>query len=291
MTSAMKIPATLKTIIQCWEKAESNLRRNIKKKYRDPDEEFITRLFCGEFSFSLRKASMQGLIRKSFLEDLRRAYPELGHCRELTLIAENLIADVSLHKRHIEKFTGGDFGLTITRPDLSFSAPSHYSNTGYLEINANYQRGLLCQAKLKQKSGWGKLTPKQKKVLPERMPYLGLLLYECNSEERQLLKRFAWQMCSLGTVETINDWLKSGKFPSSASSSEIIQQLGNAKIGTDDERILDHIIRPTGKPQFSIKIYWASAKPPPKSVPIMLYSSLTNHVEEHQKVHVLVTRC
>ncbi|PYV93422.1 MAG: hypothetical protein DMG05_01630 [Acidobacteria bacterium] len=149
---------------------------------------------------------------------------------------------------------------------------------------------MLCQAKLKQRSGWGKLTRKQKRVLPERLPYLGLLLYECDGENRQLLRQFAWQMCNFASIETMSGWLKSGDFPGPASSPEIIRQLGNASIGTDNKQILEGIIRPTGKPQFSISIYWASDKRPPECIPITLYSSLKNDVEEQQKVHVLVTR-
>lgn len=290
MTYAMQIPHTLGVITSCWDKAETELRKSVKKKYHDPDEEFITRLFCGEFSYALRKASERGLIKEAFLEDLRRAYPDLSYHSEIALIADNLIADVSLHKRHIEKFTGGDFGLTITRPDVLFNEP-YYSHTGYLKINADYQRGLLCQAKLKQKtSSWGKFTTKQKKVLPERLRYLGLLLYECSGESRQQLKKFTWQLCNADNIDTVSGWLKSGKFPSLMSSLEIIQQLGAAKIGTDDKQILEQIIRPTGKPQFSIRVYWASDKRPPDSMPIMLYSSLRNPIEEPQRQRISIAQ-
>jgi hypothetical protein len=138
----MKITKTLKVIIQCWDKAEIELQKAIKEKYHDYDEEFITRLFCGEFSFLLRKASDDGLIKQGFLQDLRYAYPQLGYINEFKLIAENLIADVSFHKRHIEKFTGGDFGLTITRPNVSFKPPKHSNpHTGYLEITSEYRHG------------------------------------------------------------------------------------------------------------------------------------------------------
>lgn len=288
----MEIPRTLEVIIQCWDKAEAVLRRAIKQKHHDPEEEFITRLFCDEFSFALQKASRQGRIAQEFLMDLRRAYPELSYHSELKLIADNLIASVSLHKRHIEKFTGGDFGLTITRPDVSFSPPSDYgySETGYIEITSDYQRGLLCQAKLRQKSSWGRLTPKQKRVIPERLAYLALLLYECGGDERQLLRRFAWQLCAGAGVENISEWLRSGTFPTLSNSSEIVRKLGAGGIGTDDKELLEQIIRPTGKPQFSIRIYWGSDRRPPPSVPVTLHSSLTHHIEQTQEVHVHVAR-
>jgi hypothetical protein len=291
MPSAMEIPYTLEIITQCWDKAETALRRAVKKKYRDPNEETITWLFCREFSFLLRRASEQGLIEKEFLKDLRRAYPELRDRTELRLISENLIADVSLHKRHIEKDTGGDFGLTITRPDVSFEPPSYsYHGTGSIETTYIYQRGLLCQAKLKHKSNWGELTDKQKSVLPKRLEYLGLLLYECGGEERQLLRKFAWQLCTGKRIKNITEWLKSGNFPSLSSSSEIIQKLGIGEIGTDDKQTLEKIIRPTGKPQFSIRIDWGSNPPPPPSISIEIHSSLSHRVETEQKNLIYIRR-
>jgi hypothetical protein len=136
--------------------------------------------------------------------------------------------------------------------------------------------------------GWGKFTPNQKKILPERLAYLGLLLYEFSEEERHQLKNFAWQLCKGESIETTIYWLKSSKFPSRLNSSEIIQKLGNGEIGTDDKQILEHIIRPTGKSQFDIRIYWDSDKQPPNSLQVALYSMKT--IEEQQKVQVLLTR-
>ncbi len=185
----MPIPSTLGLIVKCWQDAENELRASIEEKHPDLDEEFITRLFCDELAFLLRKASSEGTIRQAFLIDLQNAFPEIESDSELASVSDNLIADISLHKREVEKITGGDFGLTITRPQMLFDPPSDWSpHYGHLQIT-EYQRGLLCQAKIKRRTDkWGSLSKRQKDVFPSRMKYLGLLLYEYSDKERRKLK-------------------------------------------------------------------------------------------------------
>lgn len=284
MKSVMKIPKTLNIVIECWNKAESNIRENVREKYHDYDEEFLTRLFCGEFSFELREASKKGRIAKAFLEDLRSEYPKINYSSAKT-ITENLIADIHFHKRHVEKVTGGDFGFTIARPNILLAQKSYSPNT--IEVNPQiYQRGLLCQAKLKNSKGWGKFTPNQKKVLPGRLRYLALLLYDSDEGKREVLGPFKWQLCNDQdiTIEMISNWLKSGSFPSASSSSKIIKQLGNAEIGTDDKEILERIIKATDKPQFSISIHWPDDKKPPDSIQNSNHSY--NKDETKQEVYI-----
>jgi hypothetical protein len=165
------MPSTFSVIIQCWEDAEAELRSVIEKKYHDLDEECITTLFYGELAFTLREASRKKAIEQAFLVDLRRAFPRIQSVGELASISANLIADVSLHKREVEKITGGDFGLTLTRPQLSWHGQS-------VLARSEYRRALLCQAKLKRRNGkWGKLMHRQKDIFPSRMNFLALLLY------------------------------------------------------------------------------------------------------------------
>src|ERR1041384_6049044 len=100
MNSVLAIPSTLKVIIKCWEDAETELLKVIEKKYRDVDEEIVTVLFYGELSYLLREASQRKAFERAFLDDLRRAFPRLRSSRLLSVYSENLIADVSLHRRH-----------------------------------------------------------------------------------------------------------------------------------------------------------------------------------------------
>ena len=156
MSSILPIPTTLAVVAECWDKAETILRRSIKQKHQEADEEFITRLFLDEFRYVLRKASDAKRISQAFSKDLQRNWPGLPH--QWAIISENLIADVSLHRRSVETVTGGDFGLTITRPqvhlhrlsDLSLSLHEPSYRAHKVEVS-EYQRGLLCQAKLKKK--------------------------------------------------------------------------------------------------------------------------------------------
>ncbi len=85
---------------------------------------------------------------------------------------------------------------------------------------------------------WGSLTPNQKIVLPQRVSYLSLILYEYEGIERHSLAPFRWQMCNEATIEQIKGWLESGVFPNLKTSGEIIKLLGNDRIGTDNKEII-----------------------------------------------------
>jgi hypothetical protein len=298
MQNILPIPITLAVVTECWEKAEAALRRSIKQKHQDSDEEFITRLFLDEFRYVLRRASDAKRISQAFLKDLQKNWPGLAGQHQWAVISENLVADVSLHRRSVEKVTGGDFGLTVTRPQVSlhplpnliFSSHESLPVAHQIEMS-EYQRGLLCQAKLKHKDGkWNELTDKQKILFPERADYYGLLLYQYSDEERRKLGSFSWQLCRHETVETVTHWLKSGEFPSISSSADIIAQLGNAAVGTDDHETLEKIIRPTGKPHIVITVSWPDGKRPPDLEPVYLESPniLAQQQQQQQLLHTYV---
>lgn len=258
MHKILLIPAALNVVTKCWKEAEAELHGVIEKKYHDPDEEFVTRLFYGEFAYSLNQASGKGLIKRAFLIDLQNAFPKLRNSRELNAIPNALIAEVSLHKREVERITGGDFGLTIIRPRV-FSPPF---NEHELWIE-QHEQGLLCQAKIKRRNGkFGKLTKKQREVLPDRMDYLSLLLYSYNDPNRCQLNEFSWQLCENGSIQSAEEWLKLSNFPKTITSEQIIKDLGSGLIGTDKRDIIKNIIRSKRKPHIIIKIYWPPDKHP-----------------------------
>jgi hypothetical protein len=275
MHKILLIPATLNIVTNCWKEAEAELRGGIEKKYHDLDEEFITRLFYGEFAYSLNQASGKGLIRRAFLIDLQNAFPKLRNSRELNAIPNALIAEVSLHKREVERITGGDFGLTIIRPQV-FSPPY---NKHELWIE-QYEQGLLCQAKIKRRNGkFGKLTKKQKEVLPGRMDYLSLLLYSYKDDpNRCQLNEFCWQLCKNASIESAEEWLKLSNFPNTITSEKIIKDLGSGLIGTHDREIIKNIIRSKDKPNIIIRIFWPPDKHPRNRIHI--YSSQNTVTEE-----------
>jgi hypothetical protein len=141
MFNLLPIPSTLTLITKYWKDAEAELRSVIEKKYHDLDEEFVTKLFCCEFAFLLLQANQKKEFEHAFLADLRRAFPK-AQSFQLSSYSSGLIADVSLHKRHEEKITGGDFGLAITRPQVACHGQSEL-------VRGEYCRGLLVQAKIK----------------------------------------------------------------------------------------------------------------------------------------------
>ena len=129
-----------------------------------------------------------------------------------------------------------------------------------------YRRGLLCQAKLKQRSTgkWGKLKPNQEKVLAGHLNYLSLLLYEYADSKRLNLMPFRWQLCRDFGISDIKQWLKADSFPSLLDSSKIIELLGKNQIGTDDETTCEGVICPPTKRTtrwMEIIIWWPGRSP------------------------------
>jgi hypothetical protein len=274
MLNILPMLSTFSVVIQCWEDAEAELRSVIEKKYHDLDEECITTLFYGELAFTLREASRKKAIEQAFLVDLRRAFPQIQSVGKLASISANLIADVSLHKREVEKITGGDFGLTLTRPQLSWHGQSALDRS-------EYQRGLLCQAKLKRRNGKrGKLTHRQNDIFPSRMNYLALLLYSYSDAERHRLTPFSWQICRSMSADDVGNWLKEGKFPALARSAEVIRRLGNAQIGTDDQGTITNIIRPHSRPHMHIKIFWPQDKTPPSRLQVHTVQQVKQQLQQ-----------
>ena len=96
-----------------------------------------------------------------------------------------------------------------------------------------YQRGILCQAKLKRANGrWNTFGKKQNSILPERLKYLALLLYRYEDAERHFLQPFKWQRCDVPSLffDQIKEWFKKDSFPSLEKSDSIIKELGNGDI-------------------------------------------------------------
>ncbi len=193
-------------------------------------------------------------------------------------MSRGLIAEVVLHKRKTEGRTGGDFGLVITRPSVEKQFDSFL-------VKNDYRRGLLCQAKLKKSDGkWGKLTNNQIEKLPKSLSCLGLLLYDYEDLERHKLRSFRWQLCNKASdIADVVGWLNTGIFPSALESKKAIEDLGESRIGTDDQKVLDEIIAPEGNVSLEIIIKWNDDSKKPGS---KIYVMSRNEVVNTQKVHV-----
>jgi hypothetical protein len=229
------------------------MQEEIKKYYPNKHEEFITELFHGRFAAALRAMSDKNQIAMAFLKDLRCAYPDIQD-DDLQKVANGLVADVHLHEKRTEKITGGDMGLMIIRPKIARS--------DNLIRFGDYSRGVLCQAKMKDKRGkWGHFTQKQMSVLPNRMDYLCLLLYSYKDGERRELNNYQWHICKKDeTLEQVVEYLKNDAFPRLVGSDTIIQCVGHGLIGTDDKKVLDEIVSPKKNPSLVIRIFWRDGR-------------------------------
>lgn len=273
----LDIPKTLCVISDSWHKAERKLRNDIKNNYPDISEECITQLFHRRFAKELRLRNDENTISTAFLNDLKEHFPFLRNRHEVLKRFDGLIAEVTLHNRRIEGKTGGDFGFAINRPIVKFYRSELAT---HLKL-CDYQRGILCQAKLKKPDGkWGHFSRNQKKYLPERLNYLTLLLYSYKNKTRDILKPFQWQRCDLTSLsfEQVASWLKDSSFPSLENSDDIIKKLGNGIIGTDDENILREIISPAKNPSIILRIYWPDDKHPGAEVSIMRRQEVKSRV-------------
>lgn len=251
MNEPIQIPSVIELIAQVWYAAELSLKTSIENKHPDLEEDYITRFFHGELREKLRQVSEEKKIEAAFLEDLNRVFPDLSSTGELREISSGLIAKVTLHPKETERITGGDLGLLLGRPTISKSYDG-------LELIVNEHRcGVLCQAKLKGRKGkWGAFTKNQKIKLSDHLPYLMLLLYQYGDVNRTRLCNFYWQECKGKSLHEIEKWLKYDSFPGLLKSGTFIELIGDDKIGTSDDKIIDNIICPETRPAMIIRVMW-----------------------------------
>lgn len=260
--SAMPIPNTINLVARCWTVAEEIVRSNVRTTYLNPNEEFVTEMLHGDFRKQLHEATTTGLIEEAFLLDLRRHFPDLTTNSRLHSISEGLFADSVLHNKTQEGKSGGDLGLIISRPSFT---RSYYSSS---RLHLNFEiRGLLCQAKIRRKTGkWGPLTRNQEKLYNDRMEYLSLLLYDFEDKARTILKPFLWKLCRDTPLEAIKQSITSDCFSGTIDSETVIRALGENIIGTEDQVALDQVIAAVRKRVITIIIDWPPDRRPPDDV-------------------------
>jgi len=267
---SMGIPAVGKLLMDCWAAAEQAVRRDCD----DNDEEFITALFRLELKSVVEAVSASGAVQGAFLHDLQQAFPFAAY-QSLTKIAHGLIASVSFPDHSVESKTGGDLGILLVRPDLHVSYGSSQAT-----VDRDYRRGLLSQAKMfRRDSRWGPLTSGQKRILQTKLSYFALLLYRYSDQigARRQLAPFQWQLTSNATVEKMDCWLISDRFPGPQDSQQILGALIDGRIGTDDKGIIDRDIAPTMRRSLVIKIGWPDDDGPSSTVELQEHSRAVIH--------------
>lgn len=113
MASLLKIPETIALIQRSWQTAESQVRKAVREKFWEADEEFITRMLVGELRAEFKSLNANKKLERAFSNDLAR------FDRNFKALADGLVAEVTYHKKNIEAETGGDFGLLLVRPDFA----------------------------------------------------------------------------------------------------------------------------------------------------------------------------
>jgi hypothetical protein len=272
------IPALEKVITKSWARAEEVLRENLKE-FPDCDEEFITKFLHAKLQQEFDKVSTNGAVARAFLGDLGQAFPRFD-LTSLSRISRGLVASVSFHDRPTEGATGGDFGIVVTRP----SVREVLNRDSELDVNHDYQRGLLCQAKMfRRNSQWGHLTRTQKRVLPNKLKYFTLLLYRYaeQSGDRRELAPFLWQLTRNSALELVNQWLVSGQFPNTQNSQQVLAALIRDQIGTDDKKIIATDITPPMRPSLEIKIRWKGEGPGGR---VHVQNRFSNRVQQHVRL-------
>ena len=190
-TQKLHIPRTLKVICDCWGQAEIDVSSAVSDEFKGANETFITRLQHGWFKTNLTNASQRKLIERAFLDDLCGSFNDCDYTHIFSSVAKGLVAEATLHEQGTESFSGGDLGFLVIRPEIHLRE-DYFEKTLHIR---DYKRGLLCQAKIKNKKGrWGHFTKKQKEVLPSRLSYLALLLYSHSNNERTALNPYIWQV-------------------------------------------------------------------------------------------------
>lgn len=264
----MRIPNTLAVLQSCWSSAESQVRSQIAEKHFGARETWITDTLRGELRFACRKATSDGRIEQAFLEDMGAEFPHLQSASELDDVASGLTLHVVFHDSATEPRTGGDFGLVLARPDFQLSDYERHR----LHQVPDHRRGLLVQAKLRAPTAhgrpakWGRLTKRQRDLLPERAPYYALALYQYRDVETTRLEPILWQTCENNEADTVESWLKQDRFPSTVSTEALLAALESGRAGTSDPKCLREVITPPSRRYLEIRIDWPDGRRPPGDV-------------------------
>jgi hypothetical protein len=246
----------MQLIIQCWTDAETRVRDYVSTKGQGANETNITYLFASELRGQAHELNQTQKLEQAFIQDLQDEYPGLKDSSAWDC-AHRLRASVVFHPPQIEKKSGADLGLVLTRPDSTYLGSHRFHLVS---------RGLLCQAKLKKPvvgNGYylGRFKPKQTEFIRNHPEFTSILLYEYSDLELATLNDFKWKHCVDFNFRLFRKSLKRPAVMGFSTSEEIIKALHSEKIGTSDEQVIRTIIRPQVASYLVINIGWPKDRP------------------------------
>lgn len=254
----VSLPRTLALVTRCYQSAEKEVRRLIREKYTAHDEVFINRLFYGELRVLFVQANQDKEVSSALAEDLNELFGDEVAGKEIRRISGGLVARVSYHEPHVEKVSGGDLGFTFVRPKFIRIEKTKLSH-------GLHEQGILCQAKRQGADGrWGSLTASQRRILPQHVAYLVLLLYGYADRTRKSLKEFSWEPCNGRPLTLVEEWLQNGDFPSTLTSPDLLEKLAMGIIGTNDNNTINTVICPGTRAFIRVEIRWRDGYPQPR---------------------------
>jgi hypothetical protein len=251
-------------LVSEFNEAETVVRQFACRALPQVQETEITAVFGVEVERRLQSASDDGRIANAVLRDLENAFQRSGVApgNSLTNVTNGLVARVVRHRPAEEKRDGGDFGLVMVEPIFRFRWHNH------LDIERGGRKnGLLVQAKRRPYGqAWNQLTETQEQVLGARMPYAALLRYEFDDDGNTQLKNFRWNALAGVTVAELISWLRSGTFPSSVDTSELVAGVSLGRYGTSDPEIIKEDICSDAGAFLIVEVDWKDDDDPSQAL-------------------------
>ena len=265
----LELTETIKEVKKAINEAENKVISNNNNSSGSFSEEFITSEFRVYTEEKLKKVSEDYTLAEAFLKDI---YSYLNiYCSHINFETVNvhnigniIVAEASWHSREIEgktefndntKGTGGDFGLTISHPEIKLDS------TGILIDSGSYYSGVLVQAKKQNKTitndltkyKAGPITPNQKNSYKSRAPFLSYLIYPYYLNN---LSNFNWVICKNKGFDELKKTISNElNRTNSKNTTEVIDELVCGSIGTQDKDTIDKYILADTDNYFSIRIY------------------------------------
>lgn len=280
-----RIPLTnvVAVMAGCCSGAELGVARMVRNLPR-PTEEEITALLALELRREVEAANAEERFSSALLADVRAI---IGNDFVAARMLRGLVARVDFHDRHHEgRSSAADLGIMVVRPVLAL-----VSGSDHIRIAFNEARALLVQAKLGQmgprqnRFKWGSLTPTQDRLIPKRRSYFSFLLYRIRPQAVDVMEPISWQLCANHTLKDMRSWLATDKFPAQQRTLDIVRQLAEGSIGTDDAAIIGQLIAPRANRRIiEFRVDWPDDSRPPGVVRLQTKAtSGTKRLEHHRR--------
>ena len=298
MSKKIELSAVVNVIKDCWEEAEREMINEISECFPNANEEFITTFLHGKLCKQFKIKDKNCEFETALVNDIEsNLYPVEGEEYSIGLEEHNegvisyadgfsgTISEIILHDKTTETKSGADIALVISIPSLEHEKSHDSHNVILTTLKKN---GLLVQAKMKNVTGWGALTPTQIKLLhenPERLQYFCLLLYRFTDSHRRELATLSWQSCKEKNLEEIKTNLSKDSFKADEliETKSVISKLASGALGTSDEAIIEKEISKKANVTLVIELNWKKGKSPPSSSIFLLSKTESNEYEQDKE--------